>query len=130
MVSQKRTQRIADRIFEEISTILLMEVSDPRLENVSVTNVRVDKELAFANIYVSSYEGSENADEILDGLNHAKGFLRSKLAQRIQMRKMPLLRFYWDPMPEQADRIDHLITSLHKDEVPDPPEADEDTPDV
>jgi ribosome-binding factor A len=130
MVSQKRTQRIADRIFEEISTILLMEVSDPRLDNVSVTNVRVDRELAFANIYVSSFEGSENADQILNGLEHAKGFLRSKLARRIQMRKMPFLRFFWDPLPEQADRIDQLISSLHDGELPDPSEAEEDTPDA
>ena len=129
MVSQKRTQRIADRIFEEISTILLMETSDPRLENVNVTNVRVDRELAYANIYVSSYEGSEKADEIIEGLNHAKGFLRSKLARRIQMRKIPFLRFFWDPLPEQADRIDRLINSLHTDELPDLPKVEENTPD-
>ena len=129
MVSQKRAQRVGDRIFEEISMLLLMEVSDPRLVNVSVTNVRVDRELAYANIYVSSYQGSENSDEILEGLNHAKGFLRSQLARKVNIRKMPLLRFYWDPMPEQADRIDKLITSLHQDETPLPPEADEENPD-
>jgi ribosome-binding factor A len=129
MVSQKRIQQIADRIFEELSTILLMEVSDPRLENINITNVRVDREIAFANIYVSSYQGSENAKEILEGLNHAKGFLRSRLANRIQLRMMPRLRFFWDPLPEEADRIDRLITSLHKDELPVPPEAEEDTPD-
>jgi ribosome-binding factor A len=116
MVSKTRIQKIEDRIFEELSTILLMEVSDPRLATVSITKVRVDRELAFANIYVSSLEGSENAGKIIDGLKHAGGFLRSELAHRIDIRHIPRLRFYWDPSPEHADRIDQLIASLHKED--------------
>ena len=112
MVSKMRAQRIADRIFEELSILILMEVSDPRLETVSITNVKVDRELAFANIYVSSLEGKDAADEILEGLKHASGFLRRELAHRIQLRSFPRLRFYWDPTPEQADHIDQLLASL------------------
>ncbi len=112
MVSKMRAQRIADRIFEELSIILLMEVSDPRIENASITDVTVDRELAFANIYVSSIEGSHVAPIILEGLNHAKGFLRRSLAQRIQLRSFPQLRFYWDPSPERADRIDKILSEL------------------
>jgi len=112
MVSKIRAQRIADRIFEELSTLLIMEVSDPRLEGVSVTHVSVDRELAYANIYVSSLEGSEAAQEILDGLKHAAGFLRRAMAHRIQIRSFPRLRFYWDQIPERADHIDKLIDAL------------------
>ena len=117
MVSKTRIQKIEERIFEELSTILLMEVSDPRLETVSITKIKVDRELAFANIYVNSLEGSETADEVLAGLNHASGYLRSELAHRIQMRHTPRLRFFWDPSPEHADRIDQLIASLHENET-------------
>ena len=116
MVSRTRIEKIEERIFEELSTILLMEVSDPRLETVSITKVKVDRELAFANIYVSSLEGSESSEEILEGLKHAGGFLRRELAHRIDIRHTPRLRFYWDPSPEHADRIDQLIASLHQDE--------------
>ena len=116
MVSKTRIQKIEERIFEELSTILLMEVSDPRLASVSITKVKVDRELAFANIYVSSLEGSQAADEIIAGLKHANGYLRSELAHRIEIRHTPRLRFYWDPSPEHADRIDQLIASLHQDE--------------
>ena len=112
MVSKLRAQRIADRIHEELSTILLMEVSDPRLRSVYITKVRVDNELSYANIYVSALEGSDEADFILEGLNHASGFLRSELAHRDQLRHFPRLRYYWDPSPEHADRIDELIASL------------------
>jgi ribosome-binding factor A len=129
MVSKTRLQKIEDRIFEELSIILLMEVADPRLATVSITKVRVDRELAYANIYVSSLEGSETADEIVAGLGHAGGYLRSELARRMQLRYTPRLRFYWDPSPEHADRIDQLIASLHQEEQPLEPEEDQDTSD-
>ena len=117
MVSKTRIQKIEERIFEELSTIMLMEVSDPRLETVSITKIKVDRELAFANVYVNSLEGSETANEVLAGLSHAAGYLRSELAHRIQMRHTPRLRFFWDPSPEHADRIDQLIASLHENET-------------
>jgi ribosome-binding factor A len=128
MVSKTRIQKIEDRIFEELSTILLMEVADPRLSTVSVTKVKVDRELAFANVYVTSLEGSESSEEVLAGLKHAAGYLRSELAHRVEIRHTPRLRFYWDPSPEHADRIDRLIASLHEEDLAPNSEADEDLP--
>jgi len=127
MVSKMRAQRIGDRIFEELSTLLLMEVSDPRLSGVAITEVRVDRELAFANIYISALEGIAVADEILAGLRHAGGFLRRELAQRIQLRHFPRLRFYWDSHPEQADYIDQLLDSLPDGSSPPPTDAEDRT---
>ena len=116
MVSQGRANRIAQRIKEELSELLLFEVSDPRLNGVHITHVRVDRELAYANIFFSALEGSERREEILEGFSRASGFLRHQLAQRIQLRSFPQLRFSWDPTPEHADRIDQLITYLHQQE--------------
>jgi ribosome-binding factor A len=116
MVSQGRASRIAQRIKEELSELLIFDVSDPRLKGVQVTHVRVDRELAYANIFVSAVEGSERKEEILEGLEHARGYLRHELIQRIQLRSFPQLRFNWDPIPEEADRIDRLIASLHDDD--------------
>ena len=118
MVSKVRSQRIAERIFEELSTLLIVEVADPRLTNVSITHVSVDRELAYAKIFVSSIEGSKASSDILEGLNHAKGFLRRKLAQLIPLRSFPQLRFYWDPIPERADHIDRLLDNLPGEEGP------------
>jgi ribosome-binding factor A len=103
---------------EELSVILLMEVSDPRVEGASITDVNVDRELAYANVYISSIEGIEAAPKVLEGLNHAKGFLRRSLTQRIQLRSFPKLRFYWDPIPERADRIDKILDDLPELEPP------------
>lgn len=116
MVSKKRAEKIAERIFEELSTMMLMELSDPRVEDTNITQVKVDKELTFADIYVSSFLGQSEAEEILEGLEHAKGYIRRELSHRIQLRIFPKLRFHWDPIPEQADRIDQLIASLHEDD--------------
>ena len=112
MVSQLRAQRIADRISQELSEILLYDIADPRLSGVYISGVRVDRELAFADIYVSALEGSQRADEVLEGFKHAQGYLRRELAQRIELRTFPRLRFEWDATFEQADRVDRLIASI------------------
>jgi ribosome-binding factor A len=95
VVSKLRSQRIADRIREELSEMIITEVSDPRLAGVSVTDVKVDRELAFADVYVSALEGEPRAPEIIAGLQHAGGYLRSELAKRVELRVFPRLRFHW-----------------------------------
>lgn len=112
MVSKVRSQRIADRICQELAEMMVKDVSDPRLAGVSVTDVTVDRELTVANVYVSAVEGSERAEEILAGCNHASGYLRSELAKRVELRLMPQLRFRWDPTPEHADHMEKLFAQL------------------
>ena len=125
MPSPLRLKRIADRIQQDLSELLLFKMNDPRLAGTTVTDVRVDRELAFASIYVSSLEGSDQADEILAGLESAKGFLRRELANRAQLRHFPQLRFYWDPTPEHADHIEKLLDQIRA-EPPLPPEENDD----
>ena len=116
MPNQVRLQRISDRIREELSEMLIKEISDPRLAQVTITDVTVDREMAYANIFVSCIEGSLRSKEILEGLNHASGFLRHELSARVDLRSFPRLRFHWDPTPENADHIERLLNSLKKDE--------------
>ena len=118
MPSSVRLQRIADRIRQEISEMLIREISDPRLHQIFITDVKVDRELAFADIYVSAVEGSVRSAEILEGLEHASGFLRHELSARIELRAFPRLRFHWDPTPENADHIEQLLADLRKNERP------------
>jgi ribosome-binding factor A len=98
--------------------MLIQEVADPRLYGVSVTDVRIDRELAYAEIYVSALEGSERSKEILEGLEHAQGHLRYNLSQRVELRNFPRLRFHWDPTFERAEKIERLIASLHQEDKP------------
>ena len=118
MPSVLRMKRINDRIKEILSMVLLSKVDDPRLSGVTVTDVKVDRELDFANIYVSAVEGQERADEILDALKKARGYLRYEISQEIDLRVSPKLRFLWDPTPERADRIDNLLMEWQKEDHP------------
>lgn len=118
MVSKTRALRVADRIKDELSEMLVMEISDPRLAGVSVTDVEVDRELAYAEIYVSALEGAERAREVLAGLRHASGYIRHELAQRIDLFTFPRLRYHWDPTFEKADKIERILATLHDQENP------------
>lgn len=116
MVSKLRLERIAERIRDDLAEILLQEALDPRLNGLMITGVKVDRELAYADIHVSVLEGVERSKEVLDGLKHASGYLRSSLAQRIELRTFPRLRFHWDSTAEKAARIEEIITALHSEE--------------
>ena len=115
MPSGVRLQRIADRIRQEMSEVLIKEISDPRLHQVYVTDVRVDRELAYADVYVSAVEGKPRSAEILAGMESASGFLRRTLSARVDLRAFPRLRFHWDPTPENADHIEKVLAQLREE---------------
>ena len=114
MPSGIRLQRIADRIRQELSEMLIHEVSDPRLKQIYVTDVKVDRELAYADVYVSAVEGVSRSADVLAGLESASGFLRRNLASRVELRAFPRLRFHWDVSPENADHIEKVLAELRK----------------
>jgi ribosome-binding factor A len=118
VVSKTRAVRIAERVRKELSELLIKDINDPRLQGISITDVEVDRELAYATIYYSSIEGSTRVEEIQAGLEHAQGFLRSELAQRIELRVFPRLRFRYDPTFERAENIERLFASLETDSKP------------
>jgi ribosome-binding factor A len=118
MPSPLRLQRIGERIREELSSMVIKEISDPRLSGISITDAKVDRELAFADIYVSAVEGKQRSKEVLEGLEHASGFIRHALAERIELRVFPRLRFHWDPTPEKADQIERILTEIRQETKP------------
>jgi ribosome-binding factor A len=114
MPSGIRLQRIADRIRQELSEMLIHEISDPRLKQIFVTDIKVDRELAYADVYVSAVEGVSRSKEVLAGLESASGFIRRNLASRVELRAFPRLRFHWDVTPENADQIEKVLAELRK----------------
>ena len=92
--------------------MLVREISDPRLDLIYITDVKVDKELAYADIFVSALEGHDRSREILAGMESASGFIRRTLAGRVDLRVFPRLRFHWDPTPENADHIEKILADL------------------
>jgi ribosome-binding factor A len=116
MVSEARARRISDRIQEELSVLFQREVSDPRLVMLTVTDVEVDRELAFATVFVTATGGEERMEEVLRALDGAGGFLRRELASRIHLRSFPRLRFRWDFSQERGTRIDELLDMLSSED--------------
>ena len=116
MVAKIRQQKIAERIREEVSELLVGQLTDPRVAGVTVTDVTVDRELAYATIFVSSFDGSDRKEDILNGLDHARGFIRYELSQRIDLRSFPQVRFKWDSTPERAERMEKLMDTLAQEE--------------
>lgn len=108
-----RQKRIADLIRLELSQLLLRETKDPRLALVTITDVTIDRELAYAHIYVSAMGEEERKDEVLEALEHAKGFFRRHIGSRIRLRRTPDLRFSWDLSLQHGERISELLDSLH-----------------
>lgn len=107
-----RLQRIAERVKQELAQILIREINDPRLKQIFVTDVKLDRELVFADVYVSALEGSSRSAEVLAGLEAASGFFRRALSSRVELRAFPKLRFHWDPTPENADHVEKILAGI------------------
>jgi ribosome-binding factor A len=128
MPSKIRLQRISDRIREILAEMLVKEVQDPRLLGISVTDVKVDRELAYADVFVSAVEGKERSKEVLEGLERARGYLRAELASRVDLRVIPRLRFHWDPTPERADHIERVLAKMRSEDEARQQMPDSDSP--
>ena len=109
-----RTHRIADQIQKDLSVIIQQEMKDPRIGLVTINSVKVSKDLSFADVYYTSMvldsEDEKEAAEVSQNLlNNAQSFLRTLLAQSIQLRVMPQLRFHYDFTLSNGLKMDRLI---------------------
>ena len=106
-----RDLRVADMVREELACIIRLKLRDPRVGSVSVNDVRVTKDLSFADVYVTSMETPAAAEQanLVAVLNGASGFFRSELAKRHSMRTTPKPRFHYDVSVERGPRLEKLI---------------------
>jgi ribosome-binding factor A len=121
MIAVSRDLKVADFIRDELAQIIQHEMRDPRVGSfVSVNDVRVSKDLSYADIYVSSLQVSseEERAELVNVLNGAAGFFRSTLAKRHKMRTTPKPRFHYDELIESAPRLEKLIDEALKSAGP------------
>lgn len=105
-------QRVAEQIQSILSTLLLREVSDPRLKQVTVTSVKLDVEMQYATIQVNALGDESRQDEVMAGLERAKGFLRREVSKRLKIRNAPELSFKWDESLEYGEHMHQLLKKL------------------
>lgn len=111
-----RTERLAALVQQEIADALATRVKDPRVGFVTVTGTSVTPDGEHATIRVSIMGTDEEKERALEGLDSARGFLRSHLAQRLPLRVAPDLRFELDRGLEHARRIDEILSQLKREE--------------
>jgi len=109
----RRTDRVSDLLRAELADLLLREIHDPRVKLASVTAVEVSPDLGRAAIKISALGDDEQRQATLEGIRHAKGFLRKELAHRLRLRVTPELVFELDRGAEHSQRISDILESLH-----------------
>lgn len=113
-----RTSRIGEVMQRELAQLIQHELADPRVSLVTVSHVDVTADLKYAKIYVTRLNGFDSeqaAEECLQGLNNAAGFLRRALAKRVKLRIMPELQFRYDTSLEHGFYMDALISKANAD---------------
>ena len=112
----RRQERVSERIHEEISDLLQKRIRDPRLASVTVTGVEVSPDLKLASVFISALGDGKARNSALQGVQHASKYIRRQLAQRLQMRFTPELRFALDESWVRGARIDELLGQLRDSE--------------
>jgi ribosome-binding factor A len=114
----RRADRVSERIRSELMELMLRgSVRDPAAKDVVVSAVRMTDDLSIARVYVRVLEeiGSDRQDAVVEALGRASGFLRREIGQRLQLRHVPKLEFYWDEVVDSALRIESILEEIRED---------------
>lgn len=111
-MSKIRQKRTADHIQSILGELLLRDIRDPRLQGLTITEVRIDRELQYADVYINALGEDSREKEIMIALENAKSFMRRDLAQKLSLRTVPQLHFHWDATLAHVERISELLDSL------------------
>jgi len=103
-----RAERVAGQMRRELAQLVQQEVKDPAVGFVSISDVEVTRDLAHAKVWVTVFK-AEDAEKSIRALQHAAGFLRSRLGQVMRIRAVPELHFRHDDSVETGMRMDALI---------------------
>lgn len=108
-----RRERIDELLRSAIANLLTFEIKDPRVKLASVSSVSTTADLSRARVLVSVLGSDEDRQSCIEGLRHARGFIRSQLASRLRLRTIPELVFELDRGAEYSQRISDILEGLH-----------------
>lgn len=114
MQPSRRPQRLALQIQQEISLMISRDMKDRRVGFVTITGVQLSPDLRHAKVFVSLMGPEDEKEESLDALNHAAGWVRRELGQRIRTRFLPELVFLLDTSQDYGEHIDRLLDQIHE----------------
>jgi ribosome-binding factor A len=126
-MASRRAARVAQRIKQEASQVILYELRDPRLGLLTITRVDISSDLRHATILYSVLGDDAARRTAQRGLDSARGLVRTRIARSLQLREAPDIRFEFDPSVEKAIELSKLIDAATADLTPveDDPEEPE-----
>lgn len=107
-------ERLESTSLRELSLLLRQDTKNKKLSDITITEVRITRDLSYMNIYYTFYNGNNEAYQ--QALEDSKGYIRKELAKRIKARKMPELVFKYDESLAYGNHIEDLIVKIHDDE--------------
>lgn len=110
-----RSSRVVEQIKRELAELIRLEVKDPRVGFVTITDVEITADYAHAKVFFSSLKGQVEAEAIQEGLRRASGFLRRELGRRVRIHTTPELHFVYDNSMEEGSRLSALIDKAMAD---------------
>lgn len=114
-----RADRVSGQIQRVLSDLLHKRISDPRLKNAAISEVKMSADLRLAKIYYTLPDKERARNDALAGFNSASGFVKRTLAHELGLRYMPALKFYYDDSFDYGAKIDNLLNSLKKNDEAD-----------
>ena len=109
------TERLASQIQKEISILLLNEVKNPKIGYVTITEVRITKDLSFATVYYTVMGDANRIKITQEALESSEGYIKSEIAKKVKMRKIPKYIFKFDESLETGNRISKIIDNFDKE---------------
>jgi ribosome-binding factor A len=113
-----RSSRVVEQIKREIAELIRLEVKDPRVGFITITDVEITADYAHAKVFFSSLKGQDGVEEIQEGLRRASSFLRRELGRRVRIHTTPELHFVYDNSTEEGTRLSALIDKAMADTSP------------
>ena len=108
-----KLDRLNTAFVEKISEIIHDDVKDNDVKMVTITDAKITNDLSFAKVYFTTMD--DDRKKVLDALNKASGFIRSKLCEKIEIRKMPEINFVYDESIEYGKKIEDIIERINSE---------------
>ena len=130
MPPPSRQTRVGEQIRLELSELLARDVHDPGIGFLTITHVKLSPDLQQARAYYTTIGDDKARKETRKALERATPFLRRHIGQRLRLRRVPELEFFFDESVEKQDRIEQILQELNQERAtaPDAGERDPETP--
>lgn len=115
-MNSRRMAKASEAIRETASTVVLFELRDPRVKNITVLSVEISPDLRNAKIYVSIMGDAKAQSLAMHGLESARGFIQSKIADRLQIKNSPIIRFVLDPSVKKSIEVSRALQEANQND--------------